>query len=315
MKGLLQVSACLIIAYVNVAVSYNPYSYTARFAPSNVDSYASMGDVDWGKRSYNPYLYFSRPSSSYSADDYSSMGDVNWAKRSLNPYSYNWMKPRSYAYHSMADADWGWKKRRDDSYDYDPIAQALSEDSKRSPVRYSKTYKYSQPYMKARPNMDAKYSKSVRTWFGKRAHPVIYLKGLKRANSPLTYYDNYGVARPQTRNSLGERQYSFGMADMDWGWKKRSQWPALMDIEDAIEIPDDDVEDNLEMEKKNVAALAEQNMFPPKHTLKFGKRNDEDVEDDEGIDEEKRSISSIVRGGRSVTSLVRNNGGIRQSKV
>jgi len=284
MKGLLQVSACLIIAYVNVAVSYNPYSYTARFAPSNVDSYASMGDVDWGKRSYNPYLYFSRPSSSYSADDYSSMGDVNWAKRSLNPYSYNWMKPRSYAYHSMADADWGWKKRRDDSYDYDPIAQALSEDSKRSPVRYSKTYKYSQPYMKARPNMDAKYS-------------------------------NYGVARPQTRNSLGERQYSFGMADMDWGWKKRSQWPALMDIEDAIEIPDDDVEDNLEMEKKNVAALAEQNMFPPKHTLKFGKRNDEDVEDDEGIDEEKRSISSIVRGGRSVTSLVRNNGGIRQSKV
>merc|ERR1712029_86843 len=251
MKGLLQVSACLIIAYINVAVSYNPYSYTARFAPSNVDSYASMGDVDWGKRSYNPYLYFSRPSSSYSADDYSSMGDVDWGKR---------------------------------SYDYDPIAQALSEDSKRSPVRYSKTYKYSQPYMKARPNMDAKYS-------------------------------NYGVARPQTRNSLGERQYSFGMADMDWGWKKRSQWPALMDIEDAIEIPDDDVEDNLEMEKKNVAALAEQNMFPPKHTLKFGKRNDEDVEDDEGIDEEKRSISSIVRGGRSVTSLVRNNGGIRQSKV
>jgi len=282
MKGLLQVSACLIIAYVNVAVSYNPYSYTARFAPSNVDSYASMGDVDWGKRSYNPYLYFSRPSSSYSADDYSSMGDVNWAKR---------------------------------SYDYDPIAQALSEDSKRSPVRYAKTYKYSQPYMKARPNMDAKYSKSVRTWFGKRAHPVIYLKGLKRANSPLTYYDNYGVARPQTRNNLGERQYSFGMADMDWGWKKRSQWPALMDLEDAIEIPDDEVEDNLEMEKKNVAALAEQNMFPPKHTLNFGKRNDEDVEDDEGIDEEKRSISSIVRGGRSVTSLVRNNGGIRQSKV
>ena len=55
-----------------------------------------------------------------------------------------------------------------------------------------------------------------------------------------------------------------------------------MDIEDAIEVPDDDVEDNLEMEKKNVAALAEQNMFPPKHTLKFGKRNDEDVEDDEG---------------------------------
>lgn len=284
MKGLLQVSACLIIAYVNVAVSYNPYSYTARFAPSNAASYASMGDVDWGKRSYNPYLYFSRPSSSYSADDYSSMGDVNWAKRSRNPYSFNWMKPRSYAYHSMADADWGWKKRRDDSYDYDPVAQALSEGSKRSPVRYSKTYKYSQPYMKARPNMDAKYS-------------------------------NYGVARPQTRNSLGERQYSFGMADMDWGWKKRSQWPALMDIEDAYEIPDDDVEDNLEMEKKNVAALAEQNMFPPKHTLNFGKRNDEDVEDDEGIDEEKRSISSIVRGGRSVTSLVRNNGGIRQSKV
>ena len=36
-----------------------------------------------------------------------------------------------------------------------------------------------------------------------------------------TIFQNYGVARPQTRNSLGERQYSFGMADMDWGWKKR----------------------------------------------------------------------------------------------
>ena len=36
-----------------------------------------------------------------------------------------------------------------------------------------------------------------------------------------TIFQNYGVARPQTRNNLGERQYSFGMADMDWGWKKR----------------------------------------------------------------------------------------------
>ena len=55
-----------------------------------------------------------------------------------------------------------------------------------------------------------------------------------------------------------------------------------MDLEDAIEIPDDDENDNLEMEKRNVAALAESNMFPPKHTLHFGKRNDEDVEEDEG---------------------------------
>ena len=41
-----------IIVLFQVAVSYNPYSYTARFAPSNAASYASMGDVDWGKRRY-----------------------------------------------------------------------------------------------------------------------------------------------------------------------------------------------------------------------------------------------------------------------
>ena len=40
---------------------------------------------------------------------------------SRNPYSFNWMKPRSYAYHSMADADWGWKKRRDDRYSFQAL--------------------------------------------------------------------------------------------------------------------------------------------------------------------------------------------------
>lgn len=224
--------------------------------------------------SYNPYAYNARFAPQLEADSYSSMGDVDWGKRSYNPYSYFSRPSSSYSadsYSSMGDVNWA--KR---SYD-EPLIQALSEaDDKRSPSIYQRSYKYRQPYMKANPSKDAAYLP-------------------------------YAFARPQTRNSLGERQYSFGMADMDWGWKKRSQWPAYVDIED-LDIPDEDLIDNPKLEKKNLAALAQTNMFPKNHKL-YGKRS-EDYEPDEGIEENKRNIASIVRAGRSVQSLVR-DGGIR----
>lgn len=43
-------------------------------------------------------------------------------------------------------------------------------------------------------------------------------------SQPYQAYARYGssISRPQTRNSLGQRAYSYAsMADADWGWKKR----------------------------------------------------------------------------------------------
>jgi len=231
--------ACLVIAYANVAASYNPYSYNARFLPQTM-----------------------------SADAYSSMGDIDWAKRGID----------------------------------NPIPEALYPDEKRGAVQ--KSYKYKQPYMRARPSLDAAYS-------------------------PYQAYARYGglVSKPQTRNNLGERQYSYAsMADMDWGWKKRSQWPALLENEDYEIVPDDEMIDNLELEKKNLASLAAHNMFPEKRLLKapkarpliLGKRDSDDLEileNDGNFNEEKRNLASIARSSRSgISSLIR-NGGLRQKQT
>jgi len=238
MRGF-KVLACLVIAYANVAASYNPYSYNARFLPQTM-----------------------------SADAYSSMGDIDWAKRGID----------------------------------NPIPEALYPDEKRGAVQ--KSYKYKQPYMRARPSLDAAYS-------------------------PYQAYARYGglVSKPQTRNNLGERQYSYAsMADMDWGWKKRSQWPALLENEDYEIVPDDDMIDNLELEKKNLASLAAHNMFPEKRLLNapkarpliLGKRDSDDLEileNDGNFNEEKRNLASIARSSRSgISSLIR-NGGLRQKQT
>ena len=65
--------------------------------------------------SYNPYAYNPSYFPKTTSDSYSTMGDINWAKRA-NRYSgvlKSLMEP-SYGYASMADANWGWKKRSDD---------------------------------------------------------------------------------------------------------------------------------------------------------------------------------------------------------
>ncbi|TRY79176.1 hypothetical protein TCAL_16106 [Tigriopus californicus] len=100
---------------------------------------------------------------------YSSMSDVDWAKRGYD----NWISP-AYGYASMADSDWGWKKRGDPDQEpahFGPIAQAST-----GPLRSFPSYAY-RPFRPA-----------VR-------------------RSPLTQDRLYGY---------------HSMADLDWGWKKRS---------------------------------------------------------------------------------------------
>merc|ERR1711936_584123 len=136
----------------------------------------------------------------------------------------------------MADADWGWKKRKDESLEdeededssiplEDEIATSL--DLKRSPYIY-KSYKYKQPYMLAR-------------------RP-------SRTSYPYRAYARYGQSIPRPEG----RQYSYAsMADMDWGWKKRSQLPALMGTnnDEAGEVLAN------ALDKRNLASLAKSNNF------------------------------------------------------
>jgi len=287
MRGDLKVLACLVIAYANVVASYNPYAYNARFVPETVgpDAYASMGDISWVKRNSR----------------------------------YNWYTPNLYGYASMADADWGWKKRTDTSIE-EPVRDYL----KRAANPYSYHYKYKQPYMRPRPQKDPyqHWTQQLKQW-GKRAnHPISYLKRanhpisyLKRANHPISYLKRAGhptvfyqpyraysrfsgsISKPQTRNTMNY----FGMADADWGWKKRSQWPAMVELDNVDDVDNTLDADNLDLEKKNIGSLAQTNMFPKGHKLTFGKRtniDESDATDDENnelFDEEKRHVGSTLK--------------------
>jgi len=202
---------------------------------------------------------------------------------SYNPYSYNarfipeTVSPDAYA--SMGDIDW--VKRS--------IEEPVRDYLKRAANPYSYHYKYKQPYMRPRPQKDP--------------------------YQPYRAYSRFSgsISKPQTRNNLGERQYNyFGMADADWGWKKRSQWPAMLEMEDVddVDTPDEDIIDNLDLEKRNIGSLAHSNMFPRGHKLSFGKRTNIDESDadenNEQFDEEKRHVGSTLRSRRSgIQALVR----------
>lgn len=116
----------------------------------------------------------------------------------------------------------------------------------------------------------------------------------RTAYAPYRAYARYGaIPRPQGR------QYAYAsMADADWGWKKRSQLPALMgtNTEDAEE----EVLANA-LDKRNLAALAKNNFFP----REYKRSQDTDAEDSDVIEEEKRHVSSLNRSGRSASSLAR----------
>lgn len=197
--------------------------------------------------SYNPYAYNPSYFPKTDSDSYAAMGDINWAKRGYRHDILQSLMEPTYGYASMADANWGWKKRSDDNADL-PDAEALST-PKRGFIQRS--YKYRQPYMRARPRADR-----IQRYAGKRG-------GSQTLIQPYQAYARYGaISRPQTRK-LGNRQYSFySMADAPWGWKKRSELPALLpnlneEIEDTNPMEED-------LEKRNLASMARSNMFPRK---------------------------------------------------
>jgi hypothetical protein len=192
----------------------------------------------------------------------------------------------------MGDAEWGMGWGSKDKTEYilkvqrksledededesnpleDEIATSL--ELKRSPYTY-KSYKYRQPYMLPR--------RPSRTAISRTAY------------APYRAYARYGaIPRPQGR------QYAYAsMADADWGWKKRSQLPALMgtNTEDAEE----EVLANA-LDKRNLASLAKNNFFP----REYKRSQDTDSDDSDVLEEEKRHVSSLNRSGRSASSLAR----------
>lgn len=197
---------------------------------------------------------------------------------SYNPYAYNPSYfPAAYdnSQLSMGDIDWTKRSLEDeDENESNPLEDeiATSLELKRSPYTY-RSYKYRQPYMLPR--------RPSRTAISRTAY------------APYRAYARYGaIPRPQGR------QYAYAsMADADWGWKKRSQLPALMgtNTEDAEEVLAN------ALDKRNLAALAKNNFFP----REYKRSQDTDAEDSDVIEEEKRHVSSLNRSGRSASSLAR----------
>lgn len=196
---------------------------------------------------------------------------------SYNPYAYNPSYfPAAYdnSQLSMGDIDWTKRSLDEDEDESNPLEDeiATSLELKRSPYTY-RSYKYRQPYMLPR--------RPSRTAISRTAY------------APYRAYARYGaIPRPQGR------QYAYAsMADADWGWKKRSQLPALMgtNTEDAEEVLAN------ALDKRNLAALAKNNFFP----REYKRSQDTDTDDSDVIEEEKRHVSSLNRSGRSASSLAR----------
>merc|ERR1711997_404941 len=183
-----RIVVCVFMAFCffNDVASYNPYRYNAQFFPSiNQDSYATMGDIDWSKRSLE--------------DEEAEEEDTS------NPLE-------------------------------DEIATSL--DLKRSPYVY-RTYKYRQPYMLARRPGRTVYTDKKSS----RRYKAFY--------QPYRAYARFGQAIPRPQG----RQYSYAsMADMDWGWKKRSQLPALMGVSNDDSTDNEGLDNALD--KRNLASLA-----------------------------------------------------------
>jgi len=208
----------------------------------------------------------------------------------MNRYQKEFIFLRDYDF-GMGDADWGmgWGskdkteyilkvKRKsledEDEDESNPLEDeiATSLELKRSPYTY-RSYKYRQPYMLPR--------RPSRTAISRTAY------------APYRAYARYGaIPRPQ-----GRRYAYASMADADWGWKKRSQLPALMgtNTEDAEEVLAN------ALDKRNLASLAKNNFFP----REYKRSQDTDAEESDVIEEEKRHVSSLNRSGRSASSLAR----------
>jgi len=93
---------------------------------------------------------------------------------------------------------------------------------------------------------------------------------------------------------------------MDWGWKKRSQLPALMGTNESAD------DEPLTEDKRNLASLAKNNFFPREYKRSA---DDQDANDSDTIEEEKRHLASFVRNQRAGLSSLARNGALRGKRL
>ena len=122
------------------------------------------------------------------------MSDIDWGKRS--GYD-NWISP-AYGYHSMADSDWGWKKRGAPAA---PAAAAEGEDE----------------------SSEDDGAAAVAARGPSTASLLSRYYKQQASRYPSYLYRPYVSASRRSPRVSRDRQYGFhSMADSDWGWKKRS---------------------------------------------------------------------------------------------
>ena len=168
--------------------------------------------------SYSRY-YYSAPLS----DDayYSGMSDIDWSKRSAG-YD-NWISP-AYGFSSMADHDWGWKKRSGDDSNQeaeeeedeaeeggdDDVALAVASPSR---SRYGNFFNSYDPY---------RWQRYYRPYQPPKASAPSTSSHVRR--SPIALASRSYGASSYRSNPVRDNSYNYvGMADMDWGWKKRKR--------------------------------------------------------------------------------------------
>jgi len=213
------------------------------YTPTNSDawdtsSFGSMGDVDWSKRSYPGYA---------GADSYSAMGDVDWGKRGVGAarsFAINednghnkdkrarglyrsWLSrgnAPAYQYHSMADTDWGWKKR----------GVMSNEDDHELPNGLYHNY----------------LMKKARGGYKHRPYYGYSTRNYRYITSPY-------VSASRSRSVKRPRNSNFhSMADMDWGWKRKKR--TGMDLldnsaesSDDGEFSDEDLDELMDLISQN----------------------------------------------------------------
>merc|ERR1719367_2162330 len=184
----------------------------------------------------------------------------------------------------MGDIDWSKRSLEDEEKEESvPLEDEISSNLnlKRNPIAVYKSQLYKRPYALPR--------RPSRTAFSRTSY------------APYRAYARYGaIPRPE-----GRRYAYASMADADWGWKKRSQLPALM----GANSEDDEVLADA-LDKRNLASLAKNNFFPKEN---YKRSMDEEANDQDTIEAEKRHVSSLNRSGRSASSLAR-NGGLRGNR-
>lgn len=176
------------------------------------EEFMSMGDIDWGKRNIGSTL---------------GKRNVGSALRTYRSPYKRYESP-AWAYSSMADTDWGWKKRSSDEAAAAELYNIYR--NKKLTDDYWKRYgqSYYQPYAYRPYNYEPEQPRSL----------AVAAPAAAPAPAPA----------PKTK-SLKDRKYAFhSMADMDWGWKrKRSMAPLPLEDYDLTE-PED-------VDKKSLSSL------------------------------------------------------------